>query len=142
MREGGDAEAVRGGDAFLGAGQGEGAQGGVDRTGAEGPGQLAQSGGQERVEVDGLLHVVLVRGDFAALVGGADPHPVQLGGLLLEGHRADQGVDPGGDGDGGIVPEGNRGQGLHGHVDSHFPSTDGVRASNGPVTGRNRRSDR
>ncbi len=98
VREGGDAEAVGGGDAGLGAGQGERAQGGVDRDGAEGAGELAQAGGQERVEVDGLLHVVLVRCHFAALVGGAHPHPGQLGGLLLKGHGGDQRVDACGDG--------------------------------------------
>ncbi len=75
VREGGDAEAVGGGDPGLGAGQGERAEGGVDRDGAEGPGQLAESVGQERVEVDGLLHLVLVRGHFAALVGGAAHAP-------------------------------------------------------------------
>ncbi|MEY9490332.1 hypothetical protein RKD26_006126 [Streptomyces calvus] len=121
--DGGNAEAVRGGDAGLGAHQGQRAQRGVDGCGAEGAGQLAQPVRKERVEVDGLLHVVLVRGDLSAVVGGTDPHAVQLGDLLLKGHRADQRVDPGGDGLGGVVPEGGFGGGLYGHVGGHFPPT-------------------
>lgn len=131
MRESGDAEAVGGGDTGLGAGQGQRAQGGVDRDRAEGPGQLAQSGGQERVEIDGLLHVVLMGGHFTALVRGAHPHSVQLGGLLLEGHRGDQRVDPRGDGHGGVVPEGDSGDVLYSHVGVHFPPTY-VRPLGGP----------
>lgn len=123
MRESGDAEPVRGGDTSLGAGQGERAQGGVDRNRAEGPGQLAQSVGQERVEIDGLLHVVLMGGHFTALIGGAHPHSVQLGGLLLKGHRVDQGVDSRGDGNGGVAPEGDSGGVLYSHVGVHFPPT-------------------
>lgn len=99
------AEPVRGGDTHLCAGQGERAQGGVDRDCAERTGQLPQSGGQECVQVDGLLHVVLVRGHFTALIGGTHPHPVQLCGLLLDGHRVDQGVDSRGDRKAEVVPE-------------------------------------
>ncbi len=123
VREGGNAEPVGGGDACLGAQQGQRAQRRVDGGGAERAGQLAQSGGQEGVEVDGLLHVVLMGGDVSALVGRADPHAVQLGDLLLEGHRLDQRGDPGGDGVGGVVPEGDFGGGLNGHVGGHFPPT-------------------
>src|SRR5690606_11567509 len=121
--EGGDAETVRRGDAGLGALQGQRTERRVDGHRAERAGQLAQSGGQEGVEVDGLLHVVLVRGHFAALVGRADPHAVQLGNLLLRGHRADQRVDPVGDRPGGVVPEGDFGGGLYGHGGGHFPPT-------------------
>ncbi len=123
VRDGGNAEAAGGGDAGLGAHEGERAEGGVDGDGAEGPGELAQSGGDEDVEVDGLLHVVLVGGDLAALVGGAHPHSVELGDLLLEGHRGDERVDSGGDGVVGVVPQGLFGGGLYGHVGSHFPPT-------------------
>ncbi len=121
VREGGDAEAVGGGDPGLGAGQGERAEGGVDRDGAERSGQLAESVGQERVEIDGLLHLVLVGGHFAALVGGAGPCPDQLCGLLQQGHGVDQRVDACGDGGGRVVPEGGGGGALRGHVGVHFP---------------------
>ena len=43
--------------------------------------------GSSVVEVDVVVHVVLVRGDVAAVVGGADPDAVELGDLLVEGHR-------------------------------------------------------
>src|SRR5690606_6869838 len=95
----------------------------VDGGGAEGAGQLAQTVGKERVEVDRLLHVVLVGGDFTAVGGRTDPHAVQLGDLLVQGHRGDERVDSVGDGPLGVVPEGDFGGGLYGHVGSHFPPT-------------------
>ena len=65
----------------------------VDRRRAERPGQLAEPDGQQRVEVDVVVHVVLVRGDVLAVVGCADPHAVQLRDLLVEGHRGDERLD-------------------------------------------------
>ncbi|MBW8706148.1 hypothetical protein MBT84_41685 [Streptomyces sp. MBT84] len=123
VRDGGDAETVRRGDARLRAQQGERAESGVDGSGAEGTGQLAQAVRQEGVEVDGLLHVVLMGGHFTPLVGRADPHTVELCDLLLEGHGTDQGGHPGVDVVGRIVPDGDFGGGLNCHVGGHFPPT-------------------
>lgn len=129
--EGRDAEPVGAGDPLLGAGQREGAHGRVDRGRPERAGQLAEPEGKQLVEVDGFLHVVLERGDFAALVGGAHPDADELGGLLLEGHGGEQGVGPGLGGEGGVVPgpgeavRGRRGCPGCGVVDvgGHFPPT-------------------
>ena len=49
--------------------------------------------GQQRVEVDVVVHLVLVRGDVAALVGCPDPDAVQLRELLVERHRRDERLD-------------------------------------------------
>ena len=54
----------------------------VDGRRAERPRQLAEPAGRHRVEVDVVVHVVLVRGDILAVVGCADPHAVQLRDLL------------------------------------------------------------
>ncbi|CAM5654992.1 hypothetical protein SCYAM73S_07168 [Streptomyces cyaneofuscatus] len=98
------AEAVRPGDALLGARQREGPHGRVDRGRSERAGQLAEAVRKKVVEGDGLLHVVLERGDFGAVVGGAHPDAEELGDLLLEGHGGDQGVGPGLGSEGGIAP--------------------------------------
>lgn len=106
MGHGRDAEAVSRGDAALGAQQGQRAEGRVDGGGAEGPGELPEPVGQQRLEVDHLLHLVLVRSDFAALVGRPDPHAEQLGDLLLEGHLGDEGVGARLVAEGRVAPQG------------------------------------
>ena len=50
--------------------------------------------GQDRVEVDVVVHVVLVRGDILAVVGCPDPHAVELRDLLGRRHGGDERVDP------------------------------------------------
>ena len=68
-----------------------GAHRGVDRRGAERPGQLAEAVGISSSQVDRLAgHVVLVRRDAAAGVVGADPDAVQLRDLLPQGHPGQQ----------------------------------------------------
>jgi hypothetical protein len=69
---------------------------------------LTETGGEQRREVDVLLHVVLVGGDLAALARGADPHAVELRDLFLKGHRVHEGGDANRDRDVGVVPDGGR----------------------------------
>ncbi len=98
---------------------------------------------QQVREVGGGFHLVLVGGDFAALVGGADPDSEQLGDLLPEGHHGDQGFGAFLRGEGRVLPGGRGaggGQGIGGgrgagagrgiggggsrvHVVVHFPPT-------------------
>ncbi|SCE53648.1 hypothetical protein GA0115252_158918 [Streptomyces sp. DfronAA-171] len=130
MRECRDAEAVARDDARLGAQERERAEPRVDRGGAEGAGELAESVREEIVERGRGLHVVLVRGDLPALGRGTGPQPVELRGLLLAGHRGEQGLDAGGalggepGARGGTGPGPGRGRGgggLGGHAGGHFP---------------------
>ncbi len=105
VRDGGDAEAVRGDDPLLGALQGQRAQGRVNGGGAERPGQLTQARRQQLVDVDVGGHLVLVGGDLAT--GRVRPHPdsVQLPELLLERHLGDERLGPLGGGLAGVTPD-------------------------------------
>jgi hypothetical protein len=80
-------------DLLLGAREGERAERGVHRRRAEGPGQLTQAPGQQHPEVQFDGEVVLVGGDVSAVGVRAHPDPVELGDLLLEGHRRHEGVE-------------------------------------------------
>ena len=81
---------------------------GVDRRRAERSRELPEARRQQRVEVDVVVQVVLVRGDVAALVGCPDPHAVQLRELLVERHRRDERLDAVVDVQGGVAPRGIR----------------------------------
>jgi hypothetical protein len=105
VSDGRDAEAVRANDALLRALQGARTHGGVDGRAAERPGQLPEAVGEQRVEVDVVVHIVLVRGHLAAVVRGAHPHTIELSDLLLERHLGDQGRDAAGCGLRRVVPE-------------------------------------
>ena len=72
----------------LACAQRERADGGVDRRRAERAGELAEPGGQQLVEVDVVVQVVLVRGDVAALVGCSDPDAEELRELLRRASSA------------------------------------------------------
>lgn len=104
VREGRDTEPAGPGDPALGPGQGERPEPGVDGGGAERPGELAEAAGGEVVPVDGVDHVVLVRGDPVAVGVGAHPDSVELGGLLLQGHPGDQVGHPCLRGERGVAP--------------------------------------
>ncbi len=104
--DGGDAEASGRRDPALGAGEGLRAECGVHGGGAEGAGELAQAVRDQLVPVIVGGHLALQRGDSVAVRGGAHPHAVQLGGLLLKGHPGEQVVDAGGGGQCGVAPGG------------------------------------
>ncbi len=104
VRDRRDAEAVRGGDPALGPGQGARTDVGVHGRGAEGAGQLAEAEFDQLVPVVLGGHLALQRGDSVAVRGGAHPHAVQLGGLLLQGHPGQQVGHPGVGGQGGVAP--------------------------------------
>src|SRR5690554_8162103 len=99
-----DAESVGCDDALLGALQRKRSEGGVDGCGAERAGELADPVGEEIVDVDVVDHVVLVGSDFSAVGCGAYPDADELGELLFERHRLDQGVDALGSGAERIPP--------------------------------------
>ncbi len=81
-----DAEPSGGDDLLLGALQRQRPDGGIDGCRPEGPSELTEPRGQDRVEVDVVVHLVLVRCDILAVVRGADPHSVQLRDLLGDRH--------------------------------------------------------
>lgn len=122
-----NAEPVGGHDAALGAGEGEGTERGIDWRGAERPRQLAEPMGEQLVEVDRLLHVVLVRGDVAALRRGAHPYAEESGDLLLERHLGEQRVGTGLGGAIRVAPNRRTSRGglfgRYGQVLGHFPPT-------------------
>ena len=104
VREGRDAESVRGHDPLLRALQRQRARRRIDRRRAERTGQLAQARRQDRVEVDVVVHVVLMRRDVLAVVGCPDPHAVQLRDLLGHRHLGHERVDALVDGQRRVVP--------------------------------------
>ncbi len=127
MGDGRDAEAALRGDAPLGREEREGADPGIHRSGAEGPRQLPEALGQDLVEIDRVVEVVLVRGDVAAVGPGADPHAVELRDLLGQRHRRDEGVDALIGGQAAVAPGGGAvGRDGGGGVDGH-PLTAPVR---------------
>src|SRR5699024_6337494 len=93
VRQGRDAESVRGHDLSLAAGQGEASCGRVHGRGSGGAGELAESVGDDIGPGGGFLGVVLVRGDRFPAGVGADPHPVELGHLFLQGHFCQETLD-------------------------------------------------
>ena len=90
MRDGGDAEPVLPHDPLLGPLQRQRTDGRIDRPRAERPRELAEAGGEQCVEIGVRVQVVLMRGDLAAVRGGADPDADELRDLLLEGHLGGQ----------------------------------------------------
>ncbi|MEV5878623.1 hypothetical protein AB0L75_31235 [Streptomyces sp. NPDC052101] len=107
MGHGRDAEAAGRGDPALGAGQGPGGERRFHGGGAEGAGQLAQAEGDQLLPAMGGGHLALQRGDPLAVRGGAHPHAVELGGLLLQGHPGEQIGHAGVGGQGGVAPRGD-----------------------------------
>lgn len=93
MRDGRDAVTGCRTDPLLRAQEAERAHRRVDRLRAERPRELTEALRDQAVEVDVLIHVVLVRSDVAAGIVGADPHAVQLCDLLRQRHPLDEAVD-------------------------------------------------
>ncbi len=85
-----NAEPARRDDALLQPGERLRPERRIDRRGAEGPRDLAEPLGQQRIEIHGAGHLVLVRGHVGAVIRGADPDAVELGDLLLEGELGDE----------------------------------------------------
>ena len=90
----GDTEAACGHDLLLRAHQRQGPEGRIDRRASKGTGELTESARQQLVEVDVVIQIVLVWRDFAPVGRRPHPHAVQLCGLLLQGHRTYESIDP------------------------------------------------
>jgi hypothetical protein len=105
VRDRGNPEAAGLDDVALHPGEHTGALGRLHRRGAERSGDLAESGADRLVPVERPVgHVVLVRREVVAGGVRADPHAVELGDLLLEGHPAQQVFHPFVDRQRGVAP--------------------------------------
>ena len=93
MRDGGDAVRALVDESLLESHERERTERRVDRDGAERARELPEPARHERVEVDVARELVLVRRDVAAVAVGADPDADELGGLLLQRHPRDEGLD-------------------------------------------------
>jgi len=104
MRNSRDAEPVGCRNPALAAEEGQRPERRVDRSRAERPRQLAEPVRQEGIEVDDVVHVVLMRGNVPALIGRADPDAEQLSDLFLERELGEERFDAVGSGCGDVVP--------------------------------------
>jgi hypothetical protein len=105
MRDSRNAMPPRRHDLGLRSRQGACADTGVDRFGAERPGELAESAGDESSPVGRSVgELVLVRRHAGARSAGGDPHSVELRDFLLDSHAGEQILDAVSDGQPHITP--------------------------------------